>query len=173
MAILHVAIAAQHPRAAPRRFATWLIAARPTGTPPDGCARSSQPRTAAARGRMFAWANSRVANGRREVPSLIQLSLAALAANSEMIDDLRCTDEPLCTALLRLVMGAGRLDFRLACVFRDAGARRLSPREPPCLDSQSATIRVRTVRACCAQGMRASATPLRGSTCSTRCRRTT
>ena len=72
-----------------------------------------------------------MANGKREVPSLIQLSLAALAANSEMIDDLRCTDEQLCTALLRLVMGAGRLDFRLACVFRDAGACRLSPREPP------------------------------------------
>ena len=55
------------------------------------------------------------------VPPLTALSLQSLARHPTMIDDLRCTDEHQAVELLRLIMLAGRLDYRLACVFRDAG----------------------------------------------------
>ena len=44
-----------------------------------------------------------------------------LPANPEMIYDLRGTAEHLAIGLLYRVMRHGRLDYRLACVFRDAG----------------------------------------------------
>jgi hypothetical protein len=55
------------------------------------------------------------------VPPLMDLSLRTLARHPDMIVDLRCTDEHQAVELLRLIMEAGRLDHRLACVFRDAG----------------------------------------------------
>ena len=55
------------------------------------------------------------------VPSLSTLALDALAANPDLIYDLRGTAEHLAVALLFRIMQAGRLDYRLACVFRDAG----------------------------------------------------
>jgi len=51
----------------------------------------------------------------------MELSLRTLARHPDMIADLRCTDEHQAVALLRLIMEAGRLDHRLACIFRDAG----------------------------------------------------
>jgi len=55
------------------------------------------------------------------VPPLTDFCLDALAANPEMIFDLRGTAEHLAIGLLYRIMRDGRLDYRLACVFRDAG----------------------------------------------------
>jgi hypothetical protein len=54
-------------------------------------------------------------------PSLAELSLRTLAANSAGLVDLRGMSEDLLVELLRRIMQQGRLDYRLACVFRDAG----------------------------------------------------
>ena len=57
---------------------------------------------------------------------LFDLALDALADNSADIVELRGIAEELTIALLGKVLQRGRLDFRLACVFRDAGHRELS-----------------------------------------------
>ena len=62
----------------------------------------------------------------RNVPRLADLALDALADNSADIHSLVGIAEELTIALLGKVMQRGRLDFRLACVFRDAGHRELS-----------------------------------------------
>ena len=54
------------------------------------------------------------------------LALDVLADNPSGIVDLRGTAEHLTVQLLGRVMQRGRLDYRLACVFRDCGHRDLS-----------------------------------------------
>lgn len=58
---------------------------------------------------------------RASVPPLTDLALDTLAANPESIHDLQWTAEHLAIALLYRLMKLGKLDFRLACVFRDSG----------------------------------------------------
>ena len=55
------------------------------------------------------------------VPPLTMLCLDALASKPEVIYDLGGTAEHLALELLYKVLAAGRLDYRLACVFRDSG----------------------------------------------------
>mmetsp|Transcript_17934 Transcript_17934/g.29923 ORF Transcript_17934/g.29923 Transcript_17934/m.29923 type:complete len:114 (-) Transcript_17934:96-437(-) len=69
---------------------------------------------------LLAWANQRV-QANQQIPTLTQLALDQLAQHPEMIDDIGCTDEHLAIGLLWRLMKAGRLDFRLACIFRDSG----------------------------------------------------
>ena len=57
------------------------------------------------------------------VPSLQDLSLETLADNADGIVSLYGIAEPLVVALLGKIMQRGRLDYRLACVFRDSGHR--------------------------------------------------
>ena len=72
------------------------------------------------------WAGQRSPQPQSRVRSLQTLALEQLASRPEMIDDLRCTDEHQAIELLRRILGAGRLDYRLACVFRDSGHRSIS-----------------------------------------------
>lgn len=69
---------------------------------------------------VLAWAHSRTTS-KTGVPPLTEMALNALAARPEVIYDLGGTAEHLAIDLLYKVMAAGRLDYRLACVFRDAG----------------------------------------------------
>ena len=55
------------------------------------------------------------------VPALTDLALDTLAAHPESIYDLQWTAEHLAISLLYKVMKLGRLDYRLAIVFRDSG----------------------------------------------------
>ena len=67
----------------------------------------------------LAWGNTRTPI--KKFPSLQDLALDSLAANPEMLNDLRCLDEHQAIALLWRIFNSARLDYRLACVFRDAG----------------------------------------------------
>ena len=67
----------------------------------------------------LAWGNTHTP--KKAFPSLQDIALDGLAAHPEMLNDLRCLDEHQIVALLWRIMQLGRLDFRLACVFRDAG----------------------------------------------------
>ena len=80
----------------------------------------------------FAWANDRAAQSFPSmltnmdgastiVPSLQDLALDTMAKYPDMIVDITCTAEHLALGLLWRLMNSGRLDFRLACVFRDSG----------------------------------------------------
>ena len=66
------------------------------------------------------WANERTPT-RRGFPSLMELALDTLAANPTELNDLRGTAEHLAIELLWRLVRTARLDFRLACVFREAG----------------------------------------------------
>ena len=55
------------------------------------------------------------------IPPLTEIALEALAANSEGLIDLGGIAEHHCAALLWKILQRGRLDYRLACLFRDAG----------------------------------------------------
>lgn len=67
------------------------------------------------------WGNERSARSAEPVPKLVQLALDSLARRPELIVDLSGTAEHLAIGLLGRLMRAGRLDFRLACVFRESG----------------------------------------------------
>ena len=60
------------------------------------------------------------------IPPLTELALDALADNPSGLVDLRGIAEHLIVALLGKIMERGRLDYRLACLFRDAGHRDLA-----------------------------------------------
>ena len=60
------------------------------------------------------------------VPPLTDLALDALADNAAGIVDLQGISEDLTIALLGKIMQRGRLDYRLACIFRDSGHRDIS-----------------------------------------------
>lgn len=68
---------------------------------------------------LLAWGNTHTPKSK--FPSLQELALDNLAAHPDMLIDLGCLDEHQAIALLWRVMKAARLDFRLACVFRDGG----------------------------------------------------
>ena len=68
---------------------------------------------------VLAWGNAH--RPKKPFPSLQDIALDQLAANPEMLNDLRCLDEHQLVALLWRIFQRGSLDFRLACVFRDAG----------------------------------------------------
>ena len=55
------------------------------------------------------------------MPSLTEITLDSLAAHCDAIVDLRGITEELAATLLWKVLELGRLDYRLAIVFRDAG----------------------------------------------------
>jgi hypothetical protein len=67
------------------------------------------------------WGNARTACPVEPVPQLTHLVLDLMARKPELVDDLGGVDEHLAVGLLARIMRAGRLDFRLACVFRDSG----------------------------------------------------
>jgi hypothetical protein len=67
------------------------------------------------------WGYARTARPVEPVPQLTQLVLDLLARKPELVVDLGGVDEHLSVGLLSRIMRAGRLDFRLACVFRDSG----------------------------------------------------
>ena len=69
----------------------------------------------------LAWASMRASRSPERVQRLTELALDILARNPQLIRDLRCTDEHLAVALLRRIMKNNFFDYRLACVFRDAG----------------------------------------------------
>ena len=52
---------------------------------------------------------------------LTDLALNTLANHPDSIHDLRWTAEHLAVALLERLYTRGKLDYRLACVFRDCG----------------------------------------------------
>ena len=60
------------------------------------------------------------------VPPLTDLALDVLADNPDAIFDLGGIAEHLTVGLLAKIMRRGRLDYRLACVFRDCGHRDIS-----------------------------------------------
>ena len=60
------------------------------------------------------------------IPPLTELALDSLADNPGGIIDLGGIAEHLTVALLGKIMQRGRLDYRLACIFRDAGHRDIS-----------------------------------------------
>lgn len=60
------------------------------------------------------------------VPPLTELCLDSIAENCANLVDLRGVAEEQTIALLGKIMSRGRLDYRLACIFRDAGHRELS-----------------------------------------------
>lgn len=60
------------------------------------------------------------------VPPLTDLVLETLADNCANIVDLQGIAEEQVIALLAKIMQRGRLDYRLACIFRDAGHAELS-----------------------------------------------
>ena len=66
------------------------------------------------------WAGKK-ANVRERVLPLTDLALETLAQNPGSIHDLRWTAEHLAIALLERLFARGKLDYRLACVFRDSG----------------------------------------------------
>eukprot|EP00967_Tisochrysis_lutea_P120019 scaffold196420_cov36-Tisochrysis_lutea.AAC.1 len=70
---------------------------------------------------LLPWGDVRTPQPREPVPQLTQLALDCMARRPELIVDLSGTDEHLAVGLLGRIMRAGRLDFRLACVFRNAG----------------------------------------------------
>lgn len=71
---------------------------------------------------VFAWANThKPLPARGQVLSLTDLALDCLAANPSVVVDLSCTDEHLALGLLYRLLEAGRLDYRLACIFHAAG----------------------------------------------------
>ena len=55
------------------------------------------------------------------VPPLTEICLEALAVHPEGLVDLRGIPEHLTVGLLYRIMHGAKLDYRLACVFRDAG----------------------------------------------------
>ena len=55
------------------------------------------------------------------VPPLTDLALESLAENCDALIDIRGLAEQHVAALLWKVVQRGKLDFRLACIFRDAG----------------------------------------------------
>ena len=55
------------------------------------------------------------------VPRLSDLTLDVLAAHAEGLTSIQGVDIHLCTGLLYRIMQRGALDYRLACVFHDAG----------------------------------------------------
>ena len=55
------------------------------------------------------------------VPRLSDLTLDTLAAHAEGLTSIKGVDLHLCTGLLYRIMQRGALDYRLACVFHDAG----------------------------------------------------
>ena len=55
------------------------------------------------------------------VPPLTELALESLADNCEALIDLRGIAEQHCAALLWKILQRGKLNFHLACLFRDAG----------------------------------------------------
>ena len=55
------------------------------------------------------------------MPLLTELALDTLAANLDELYDLRGIAEHLVVGLLYRIMSQGRLTYRLALVFRDAG----------------------------------------------------
>ena len=55
------------------------------------------------------------------MPPLTDICLDQLAQHPEMIFDLRGIAEHLAVGLLYRIMRGAKLDYRLACVFRDAG----------------------------------------------------
>lgn len=55
------------------------------------------------------------------VPPLTELALDKLAEHPDAIVSLRCVADHLLVGLLYRIMQRGKLDYRLACVFRDAG----------------------------------------------------
>ena len=61
--------------------------------------------------------------GRRAsgIPPLTEIALETLAANSEGLICLGGIAEHHCAVLLWKILQRGRLDYRLACLFRDAG----------------------------------------------------
>lgn len=65
------------------------------------------------------WAGKKNVRGR--VLPLTDLALDTLAQNPGIIHDLRWTAEHLAIALLEKLFARGKLDYRLACVFRDSG----------------------------------------------------
>ena len=74
----------------------------------------------------LAWANDRRDVPPRGVPSLEDLSLAALAAQPDAIVNLQCMPENLVLGLLYRIMSQGRLNYRLAILFRDAGHEKIT-----------------------------------------------
>ena len=59
------------------------------------------------------------------VPPLTELALTSIADNCEGIVDLCGMPENLIVALLGKIIQRGRLDYRLACIFRDSGHEEL------------------------------------------------
>ena len=57
----------------------------------------------------------------QRVPPLTDLALESLAENCDGLIDIRGMAEQHCAALLYKVVQRGKLDYRLACLFRDAG----------------------------------------------------
>ena len=60
------------------------------------------------------------------VPPLTELALECVADNCAGIVSLAGIDQHFVVSLLAKIMQRGRLDYRLACVFRDCGHRDLS-----------------------------------------------
>ena len=75
---------------------------------------------------LLPWANVRRPQDTEAVPPLAELALEALAARPEGLVDLRCTAEHLVINLLEKLVRSGRFDYRVACVFRDAGHPRVT-----------------------------------------------
>lgn len=67
------------------------------------------------------WGYERTACPVEAVPQLTQLVLDLMARKPKLVVDLAGIDEHLAVDLLARIMRAGRLDFRLACVFRNSG----------------------------------------------------
>mmetsp|Transcript_14858 Transcript_14858/g.32214 ORF Transcript_14858/g.32214 Transcript_14858/m.32214 type:complete len:109 (-) Transcript_14858:613-939(-) len=75
---------------------------------------------------LLPWANVRSPQAQEVVPPLAELALDALAANPEGLVDLRCTAEHLVIGLLERIVKSGRFNYRVACLFRDAGHPRVT-----------------------------------------------
>ena len=75
---------------------------------------------------LLPWANVHVPAARKSVPPLAELALDTLAAHPEGLIDLGCIAEHMVVALLERIISSGRFDYRLACVFRDAGHPRVT-----------------------------------------------
>ncbi|KAL3893723.1 MAG: hypothetical protein SGPRY_014033, partial [Prymnesium sp.] len=67
----------------------------------------------------LAWGNSHLRSS--GFPSLQELALRRLAAAPDLLQDLRGLDQHLAVSLLKRLFQSAKLDYRLACVFRDAG----------------------------------------------------